>query len=114
MLMRELVRQNPDYYEEFVPGQPLKARQPKDPGQQQPEGGTPPDPRKENPAVSEDEGGDGNGDENGDGDGDERESLADWPLDEFGHPKPRFPSSHSEAWGGLGINPPSSRSPQSP
>jgi hypothetical protein len=40
ILLREVVRHNPGYYEDYVPGQPLKPKQNKDLNQKQGEGGT--------------------------------------------------------------------------
>jgi hypothetical protein len=102
LLMREVVRLNPERYEEFIPGQPLRPIENKDLSQKPGgEGGTPPAEAPASappeahidapigqmptqrkaaermaayPTVDDDE--------------DEPQLLAQWPLDESGHPKP--------------------------
>ncbi len=96
ILKRELVRLNPGRYEEFVPGQPLRPIENKDLSQKQGgEGGT---PSAEAPAkahvVQVPPGRKATGQipnrTRDDDEEDEPELFAQWPLDEFGHPKPRW------------------------
>jgi hypothetical protein len=87
VLLKAVVTTNPGIYEEYVPGQGLRRIENKDLNQKPGgEGGTPPPKQMrvdQLPALRID-------DEEEDPEEDGPELLSQWPLDEFGHPKPRW------------------------
>ncbi len=90
ILLKAVVTTNPGVYEEYVPGQGLRRIENKDLNQKQGEGGTPPPKQLRVDQLPAQRIDDEIDDEEEDQEEDGPELLAQWPLDEFGHPKPRW------------------------